>query len=70
MLHHGVRSVWRIDWLDGLDSQTVTHKCDNEQVILALAQEIRRLRRENRITILEHLEEGEMQRWLWAARTS
>ena len=33
-------------------------KCDNEPAILALAQEIRRLRRESSITIFEHPEEG------------
>ena len=60
MLHHGLRSVVA-DWLDWLGSQTVTLKCDNEPAILALAQEIRRLRRESRITILEHPEEGEKQ---------
>ena len=49
------------DWLDSLGSQTVTLKCDNEPAILALAQEIRRLRRESSITILEHPEEGEKQ---------
>ena len=50
-----------VDWLDWLGSQTVTMKCDNEPAILALAQEIRRLRRESSITILEHPEEGEKQ---------
>ena len=45
------------DWLDWLGSQTVTLKCDNESAILALAKEIRRLRREGSITILEHPEE-------------
>ena len=49
------------DWLDWLGSQTVTLKCDNEPAILALAQEIRRLRREGSITIFEHPEEGEKQ---------
>ena len=49
------------DWLDSLGSQTVTLKCDDEPAILALAQEIRRLRREGSITILEHSEEGEKQ---------
>ena len=49
------------DWLDWLGSQTDTLKCDNEPAILALAQEIRRLRREGSITIFEHLEEGEKQ---------
>ena len=49
------------DWLDWLGSQTVTLKCDNEPSILALAQEIRRLRREGSITIFEHPEEGEKQ---------
>ena len=49
------------DWLDSLGSQTVTLKCDNEPAILALAQEIRRLRRESSITIFEHPEEGEKQ---------
>ena len=39
----------------------VTLKCDNEPAILALAQEIRRLRRESSITIFEHPEEGEKQ---------
>ena len=39
------------DWLDWLGSETVTLKCDNEPAILALAQEIRRLRREGSITI-------------------
>ena len=45
------------DWLDWLGSQTVTLKCDNEPAILALAQEIRRLRREGSITVFEHPEE-------------
>ena len=36
-----------------------TLKCHNEPAILASAQEIRRLRIENSITILEHPEEGE-----------
>ena len=49
------------DWLDWLGSQTVTLKCDNEPAILALAQEIRRLRREDSITIFKHPEEGEKQ---------
>ena len=49
------------EWLDCLGSQTVTVKCDNEPAILALAQEIRRLRREGSITIFEHPEEGEKQ---------
>ena len=47
--------------VDCLGSQTVTVKCDNEPAILALAQEIRRLRREGSITIFEHPEEGEKQ---------
>ena len=47
------------DWLDWLGSQTATLKCNNEPAILALAQEIRRLRRESSITVLEHPEEGE-----------
>ena len=34
------------DWLDGLGSQTVTLKCDNEPAILAPAQETGRLREE------------------------
>ena len=50
-----------VDWLDYLGSQTVTKKCDNEPAILALAQEIRRLRREGCITIFEHPEVGEKQ---------
>ena len=37
------------DWLDSLGSQTVTLKCDNEPAILALVQEIRRLRREKKV---------------------
>ena len=49
------------DWLDSLGSQTVTLECDDEPAILALTQEIRRLRRESSITILEHPEEGEKQ---------
>ena len=49
------------DWLDFFGSQTVTLKCDNEPAILALAQEIRRLRRESSITVFEHPEEGEKQ---------
>ena len=49
------------DWLDSLGSQTVTLKCDNEPANLALAQEIRRLRRESSITIFEHPEEGDKQ---------
>ena len=49
------------DWLDWLGSQTATLKCDNEPAILALVQEIRRLRREGSITICEHPEEGEKQ---------
>ena len=51
----------RGDWLDCFGSQTVTLKCDNEPAILALAQEIRRLRREGSITIFEHPEEWEKQ---------
>ena len=50
------------DWLDSLGSQTVTLKCDNEPAILALAQEIRSLRREGSTTIFEHRDEGEKQR--------
>ena len=46
------------DRLDWLGSQTVTLKCDNAPAILALAQEIRRLRTEGSITIFEHPEEG------------
>ena len=49
------------DWLDWLGSQTVTLNCDKEPAILALAQEIRRLRRDGNITIFEHPEEGEKQ---------
>ena len=49
------------DWLNSLGSQKVTLKCDNEPAILALAQEIRGLRREGSITIFEHPEEGEKQ---------
>ena len=49
------------DWLDSCGSQTVTLKCDNEAAILALAQEIRRLRREGSITTFEHPDEGEEQ---------
>ena len=49
------------DWLGWLGSQTVTQMCDNEPAILALSQEIRRLRREGSITIFQHLEEGEKQ---------
>ena len=49
------------DWLDWLGSQTVTLKCDNEPAILALAQKIRRLRREDSITIFKHPEEDEKQ---------
>ena len=60
MLHHGLRSVWRIGF-DILGSQTVTLKCDNEPAILALAQEIRRLRRESSVTVFEQPEEGEKQ---------
>ena len=56
MLYHGLRSA-----LDYLGSQTVTLKCDNKPAILALAQEIRRLRREGSIAIFEHPEEGEKQ---------
>ena len=47
--------------LDSLGSQTVTLKCDSEPAVLALAQEIRRLRRESSSTLLGHLEEGEKQ---------
>ena len=48
--------------LVGLVGQSNSHlKCDNEPAIPALAQEIRRLRREGIITIFEHLEEGEKQ---------
>ena len=50
------------DWLDWLGSQTVTVKCENEPAILALAQEIRKLRREGSITIFEHPEEGKQQK--------
>ena len=46
-----------VDWLDWMGRQTVTLKCDNEPAILALAEEIRRLRRECSITIFEHPEE-------------
>ena len=42
MLHNGLRSVWRIGWIGW---------AVNEPAILALAQEIRRLRREGSITI-------------------
>ena len=49
------------DWLDDFGSQTVTLKCDKEPAIPALAQEIRRLRREDSITIFEHPEEGKKQ---------
>ena len=49
------------DWLDSLGSQTVTLKCDNEPATLALAQEIRRQRREGGITISEHPEKEERQ---------
>ena len=45
------------DWLDSLGSL----KCDNEPAILALAQEIRRLRRESSMTIFEHPKEAEKQ---------
>ena len=46
--------------LVGLHGQSNSHlKCDNEPAILAPAQEIRRLRRESSITILEHPGEGE-----------
>ena len=45
----------------GLGSETVPLKCDDGPAILALAQEIRRLRREHSITILDHPEEGEKQ---------
>ena len=60
MLHHGLRSAWRTG-LDYSGSQTVSLKCDNESAILALAQKIRRLRREGSITIMEHPEEEEKQ---------
>ena len=46
---------------DWLGSQTVTLKCDTEPAILALAQEIRRLRRDGSITVFEHPEEEEKQ---------
>ena len=49
------------DWLDSLCSHTVALKCGNEPAIFALAQEIRRWRREDSITILEHPEEDEKQ---------
>ena len=49
------------DWLDSLGSHTVSLKLDSEPAILALAQEIRRLRREGSITIFVHPEEGEKQ---------
>ena len=49
------------DWLDWLGSQTITLKCDNEPAIIALAQKIGRLRKEDSITIFEHPEEGEKQ---------
>ena len=54
MLHHGSRSVRRIS----LGSQTVDLKCDSEPAIFAAGRKIPRLRREDRITILEHPEEG------------
>ena len=47
------------DWLDRLGIQTVTLKCDNNPATLAPAQEIRRLRIESSITILQHSEEGD-----------
>ena len=49
------------DWRDSLGSQTANLRCDHEPACLAQAQEIRRLRRENSITILEHPEEEEKQ---------
>ena len=49
------------DWLDWLGSQTVTLKCDIEAAILALAHEIRRLKRDGSITIFEHPQEGKKQ---------
>ena len=49
------------DWLAWLGSQTVTLKCDNEPASLALAQEIRRLRRESSTTFLEHPGKGKKQ---------
>ena len=49
------------DWLDRLGIQTVTLKCDNNPATLAPAQEIRRLRIESSITILQHSEEVEKQ---------
>ena len=49
------------NWLDSLGSQMVTLKSDTEPGSLAQAQEIRRLRRESSITILEHPEEREKQ---------
>ena len=49
------------DWLESLGSHTGALKCGNEPAILALAQETRRLRREDSITILEHPEEDEKQ---------
>ena len=71
----GIAAAWiakRVpDWLS-LSSQTATLKCDNESAILALAQEIRRLRQQDSITIFEHPEEGRSRSstLLTAARTS
>ena len=52
--------MWRVGWT-ALGSQTVTLECDNEPAVLALSQEIRRLRRESSITILKHFEERKKQ---------
>ena len=49
------------DWLDWLRSETVTLKGDMEAAILALAHEIRRLKRDGSITIFEHPQEGKKQ---------
>ena len=49
------------DWMDSLGSAKVTLKCDNEEAIVALAIEARRMRREGSVTILEHPEEYESQ---------
>ena len=49
------------DWLGSLWSQKVTQTCGYEVAISASVDEVRRLRKEGSISILEHLDEGEKQ---------
>ena len=57
MSHPGLRNWSRIGWIAWTAKQSPSS--DNEPAIFPQDQEIRRLRREGRITIFEHPEEGE-----------